>query len=87
MLFIFEDERILSFWMKNTQIPLDMIFASANGTITEIKYDVEPCLTDPCPTYPSEHPNKYVLEVNAGFSDENHIQVGDRLNFSIFEVS
>ena len=80
MLFIFENERILSFWMKNTQIPLDMIFISANGTITEIKHYVQPCLTDPCPTYPSEYPNKYVLEVNAGFSEENDIQVGDRLD-------
>ncbi|MBD3156058.1 MAG: hypothetical protein GF368_05400 [Candidatus Aenigmarchaeota archaeon] len=79
MLFIFELERPLTFWMKNTEIPLDMIFASSDGIITEIKRDVQPCLSDPCPTYPSEYPNKYVLEVNSGFSDRNNIQLGDRL--------
>lgn len=79
MLFIFEREKPVSFWMKNTKIPLDIIFTSGNGTITEIKGAVQPCLSDPCTTYPSEYPTRYVLEVNSGFSDGNNIQVGDKL--------
>lgn len=77
MLFIFDNEQPVLFWMKNTRIPLDMIFVSANGTITEIKEDVQPCMSDPCQIYPSKYPTKYVIEVNAGFSKANNIQVGD----------
>ncbi len=76
MLFVFNEERYVSFWMKNTLIPLDMIFISANGTINEIKQDIQPCV-DECEIYPSLHPSKYVLEVNANFSKENNISVGD----------
>lgn len=79
MLFIFDKEQQVSFWMKNTKIPLDMIFVSANGTIIEIKENVQPCLYDPCPIYSSQHPTKYVIEVNAGFSRKNNIQTGNLL--------
>jgi len=77
MLFVFDEEDYVTFWMKNTLIPLDMIFISANGTINEIKENVQPCLKDPCELYPSLHPSKYVLEVNANFSKENNVNVGD----------
>lgn len=77
MLFIFDKEQQVSFWMKNTKIPLDMIFVSANGTIVEIKENVQPCLLDTCPIYPSQYPVKYVIEVNAGFSRKNNIQIGN----------
>ena len=80
MLFIFPYEAITSFWMKNTKIPLDMIFISSDWTITEIKRDIQPCISDPCPTYPSEYPTKYVLEVNAGFSEKNGVRAGDKIN-------
>ncbi len=82
MLFIFENERNVSFWMKNTLIPLDMIFIAENGTITEIKQNIQPCESDPCESYPSNEPTKYVLEVNANFSKENNIQVGDKLEWN-----
>jgi uncharacterized membrane protein (UPF0127 family) len=77
MLFVFEEEQHVTFWMKNTKLPLDMVFISANGTISEIKENIQPCVEDPCPVYPSEHPVKYVLEVNAGFCRSNNITVGD----------
>jgi uncharacterized protein len=80
MLFVFEDTANRSFWMKNTLIPLDMIFIDNNLRIVDIKQNVQPCLHEnPCPSYPSIKPAKYVLEVNAGFVQQNNIKVGDRL--------
>lgn len=81
MLFIFGGaNNDLSFWMKNTYIPLDMIFIGSDLRIVDIKEAVQPCLQqqEPCPSYLSRQPAKYVLEVNAGFVQENKIKIGDR---------
>ena len=77
MLFIFEDTAPRSFWMKNTLIPLDMIFLDESMTVVEIKQKVPPCKADPCPSYPSK-PAKYVLEINAGIVEKNNINVGSK---------
>ena len=81
MLFVYEDVKYLSFWMKNTYIPLDMIFVDKDLRIVDIKEDVQPCplQEDICPSYRSKQPAKYVLEVNAGFVQQNGIRVGDIL--------
>jgi len=79
MLFAFNSEESRAFWMKNTLIPLDMIFVDDNSEIVDIIENVPPCEQDPCPVYPSEEPAQYVLEVNAGFVQQNAVQVGDRL--------
>ena len=81
MLFVFEDVKYLSFWMKNTYIPLDMIFVDKDLRIVDIKEDVQPCplQEDICASYPSKQPAKYVLEVNSGFVQQNGIRVGDIL--------
>lgn len=79
MLFAYYDEKPRTFWMKNTLIPLDMIFVDGSSKIIEIKENVPPCAQDECPTYPSKEPAQYVLEVNAGFVQEKGIKVGDRL--------
>lgn len=79
MLFIFNDEEPRSFWMKNTFIPLDIIYINSRKEIVSIqKY------TQPKSTYaiPSEKPAMYVLEVNAGFTDKNGINPGDNIDFS-----
>jgi len=81
MLFVFDDERMLSFWMKNTLIPLDMLFVDADFRIVDIKENVPPCKEDPCPNYPSKKPAKYVLEVNAGFVMKNDIKIDDTVSF------
>ena len=81
MFFVFDDERILSFWMKNTLIPLDMLFIDVDFRIVDIKENVPPCKDDPCPSYSSEHPAKYVLEVNSGFVLENNIKIDDTISF------
>jgi YVTN family beta-propeller protein len=79
MLFAFDSEEPRAFWMKNTLIPLDMIFIDDNSEVVYIIENVPPCEQDPCPSYPSEEPAQYVLEVNAGFVQQNGVQVGDRL--------
>ena len=80
MLFIFPDENNRSFWMKNTLIPLDIIFVSSNGRINEIA-TLKPCPEDVgyCPSYASKNPVQYVIEVNAGFAQKNRIVDGDIL--------
>jgi YVTN family beta-propeller protein len=79
MLFAYDDEEPRRFWMKNTLIPLDMIFVDSNSKIIDIKENVPPCKQEECPTYPSKEPAQYVLEVNAGFVEEKGVKVGDRL--------
>ncbi len=79
MLFIFPGEQPLAFWMKNTLIPLDMLFIDSEGVIVDIKQYVQPCKEDPCPSYPAKEKGKYVLEVNAGFTEEHNIDEGDKL--------
>ncbi|MFH1586781.1 MAG: DUF192 domain-containing protein [Candidatus Diapherotrites archaeon] len=76
MLFIFPNEGIYPFWMKNTLIPLDMIWVNGDMKIVHIEHAV-PCVTETCPSYRPANPAKYVVEVNAGFTDEKGIEIGD----------
>lgn len=82
MLFINEKPGMLSFWMKNTYIPLDIIFIDANKRIINIE-KADPCVQEICPTYKSEERAKYVLEINQGASKEYGLKKGDMLTFSI----
>ena len=74
MLFVFERERTLSFWMRNTLIPLSIAYIDAEGRIVDIE-DMEPL--DDQTKHPSAEPAQYALEVNQGFFDERGIEVGD----------
>ena len=76
MLFIFENEEPRGFYMKNTNIPLDLIFLNAENKIVSIAKNARP---KSLATIPSEVPAQYVLEVNAGLSDEWDLQIGDSL--------
>ncbi len=78
MLFLFKEEKPRSFWMKNTKIPLDIIYIDGEGVIVDIVY-AEPCLANPCPSYPSRKPAQYVLEINGGLAEEFGVKVGDSL--------
>jgi uncharacterized membrane protein (UPF0127 family) len=78
MIFIFENERQLTFWMKNTLIPLDMIFADDTGKIINIE-EAQPCKQENCPLYGSQGNAQYVLELNQGFCKQHNIQKGDRI--------
>lgn len=78
MLFIFPAENFYNFWMKNTLIPLDMIFITSENKIATI-YTAQPCKADPCMHYVPTKPVKYVLEVNAGYAQNNKIKEGDEV--------
>ncbi len=73
MLFVFEEEDELSFWMQNTFISLDMIFMDENGLIVTVHSNTKPQTTT---SYASSKPAKYVLEVNAGFAKEYQLEEG-----------
>lgn len=79
MLFIFSESDLHGFWMKNTFIPLDMVWIEADGTIAEIQRDIQPCHSDPCPSYAPESPGLYVLELAAGEADRLGLREGDHL--------
>jgi uncharacterized protein len=81
MLFIFNADGPLDFWMKNTFIPLDFVWLSAAGDVVDVRANVQPCQADPCPSYPSARPARAVLEVNGGFSAGHGIRPGVRLRF------
>ena len=81
MIFVFPDAAPRNFWMHNTPISLDMIFADAAGVVTGIVANAEP-FSDKL--LGVEGKSQYVLEVNAGFCAKNGIRSGDRLDFSGF---
>ncbi len=83
MLFIFEDNSEKTFWMKNTFLPLDIVFMNENKEIVHILRNAEPCTEDICPKFSSQLPSRYVLEINAGMSDKLGILEGDKAEFNL----
>ena len=77
MLFVYRREQPLTFWMKNTRIPLSIAYIDSKGRITDI-LDMKP-LDDKPPHYVSSEPVQYALEVNQGFFDERGVKVGDHV--------
>ncbi|TNE74771.1 DUF192 domain-containing protein [bacterium] len=80
MLFVFEAEQNLSFWMANTPLSLDIIFVNADYKIVRIHSGTEPFTTKP---YESGKNAKYVIEVNGGFCVENDILEGNEVGFEL----
>lgn len=79
MLFLFSPARPTQFWMKNTLIPLDMVFLR-NGTVRVLVPNVPPCKVDPCPTYGSQTEEiDQVIELRGGRATELGVKVGDRI--------
>jgi uncharacterized membrane protein (UPF0127 family) len=76
MIFVFEDELPRSFWMKDTRIPLDILFIAADGRVVSIKqmqpYDQR--------NTPSDGPAQFAIELNEGAAPAAGVKVGDRLN-------
>jgi hypothetical protein len=83
MLFVFEEEGLYSFWMKNTLISLDMLWINKDRRIVHIARNVPPCKEDPCPSYSPERPGLYVLELAAGAADRLGCKLFDRLEFTL----
>lgn len=76
MLFIFPNEALQSFWMKNTILPLDMIFINSKMEIVKIHKNTIPYSEQ---SYPSIKPAQYVVEVNANYTDKYGIKEGDKI--------
>ena len=76
MLFINDNDVNSSFWMKGMLISLDIIFIDSENYIVDIKKDQQPCEPNYCPSIYSKQDYRYVLEVNAGFSEVNGIEEG-----------
>lgn len=83
MLFIFDKEDIYPFWMKNTLIPLDMIWINSNYKVVFISQNVQPCQNFDCPSVVPLIKAKYVLELNAGLCQEIGLKVGDGLEIKV----
>jgi hypothetical protein len=78
MLFVFPRPRILSFWMKDTYIPLDIFFLDEEGRIVSLAENTVPLRE--MPIYTSTGPAKYALEVQGGYAREKGLRAGDRIN-------
>jgi uncharacterized membrane protein (UPF0127 family) len=79
MIFIFPNETPRSFWMRNTRIPLDIMYFDKDLKMVSISADTPPCRVSRCPSYPSTGPAMYVLELNAGKASELGVGPGDKL--------
>ena len=80
MWFVFENAYSYQFWMKNTFIPLDIIFVGEDMRVVDI-IKAEPCTEEPCKRYAPAAPARYVLEVNQNSSDRNGVRKGDEVSF------
>lgn len=81
MLFIFDDIIVRSFWMKNTPLSLDMIFVDQEKKIVKIHKGTKPFSLQ---SYSSITPARYVVEVNAGYTDSFQIKEGDKVDWKIY---
>lgn len=82
MLFIHDREEPQAYWMKNTRIPLDILYFDNGRRLVSQQRDVPPCSAgDRCPPYPSTAPARYVLEVNAGEAARLGLANGAELHF------
>jgi len=81
MLFFFPASGEYAFWMKNTRIPLDMIWIDANRRVAHVKHEVPPCRVADCPSYPPNAIAQYVLEVDGGVARQHGLKAGDALRF------
>ena len=85
MLFIFPNENTHSFWMKNTFIPLDIVWLNSNKEIVDIKHNAKPCKKEICPSYSPKEDALYVLELNGWIIEKKEIKIWDSLKFKNIE--
>jgi uncharacterized protein len=81
MLFLFAQTGEYPFWMKNTLVPLDMIWIDEGRRVVHVAANVPPCKADPCPSYPPNAQARYVLELGAGEAAKHRVVKGSTLKF------
>lgn len=86
VLFVFDSPGFYPFWMKNTSIPLDIMWMNTKGRIIDIRKNVMPCVEfditqKNCPYYTPIEKAKYVLEVNSGWIEKNGVSLGTFVDF------
>lgn len=82
MLFVHDIEQPLAYWMRNTKIPLDILYFDSQRRLVSVSKGVPSCsLGDRCPNYPSAGPALYVLELNAGVASDIGVAPGDEITF------
>lgn len=86
MLFFFPENGVYPFWMKNTRIPLDMIWIDESLRVVHVKHHVPPCRVEDCPSYDPQVEARYVLELAGGEAEVLGIAVGDSLRFEDMEA-
>ena len=82
MIFLFSDASPHHFWMKNTMIPLDIIWLDGAGKVLFVSANTPPCRSDPCPTYGPDAAATVVLEISGGAAAPEGIRVGSTLKLS-----
>jgi uncharacterized membrane protein (UPF0127 family) len=82
MAFSWDEPVDSAFWMKDTLIPLSIAFVDEEGRVITIR-DMEPCTSDPCPTYAATGPYVLAIEANLGWFDRNGVGVGDRAELQV----
>jgi hypothetical protein len=83
MVFLFPQPDVHPFWMKNTLVPLDIIWLDETRTVVHIEANTPPCKADPCPSYGPMRKASAVLEVRAGTAATEGLKVGDRLRITV----
>jgi hypothetical protein len=81
MIFLYSKPGIHSFWMKNTLVPLDIIWLDKNQHVIYIKHNAQPCENGDCPSFGPDRPAKYVLEIQGGEAEKIGLEKGDKLHF------
>ncbi len=81
MLFVFEEEGIHSFWMKNMRFSIDILWLDKDRRIVHVEEQVPACAQDPCPSYPTSQPARFVLEIRSGGAAAHKLKLYDRLDF------
>src|SRR5690554_1800360 len=80
MLFDFPSGTSPAIWMRNMQIPLDLLFVDDQGRLVQIFAEVPPCTEPPCAIYRAQQPLRFVIEVPAGTARQLGLKPGDQLD-------
>jgi uncharacterized protein len=79
MIFLFHDAAPHQFWMKNTMIPLDIVWLDGSGRVLFVSAETPPCRADPCPSYGPDVPASTILEIAGGMAAKERVTVGSTI--------